>query len=1192
MPICRRGGAAAASRHLLDGMSRRTTTARWVPRDRPEPAGRSGTGAPGCASHALGQMPRRRTTTTTARWVRRQGQKGEPGGSGHAAAPVDRLSALPDTLLHHVMSFLKAWEVVRTCVLSRRWRDLWASAPCVDIRLRGSGRDGAPPEDFGRFVYRLLLAREVSAPVDTLRLRSSNGEEYAETYDNDDVNIWICSAIKRNVRVIHLNGHRKDELVLEHTAFVSHHLKILKLSHIKLDGKILKQLSSQCTSLEDLELNNCPVNGGEILSVSLKKLTMVKCSITVDLTICAPNLELLCCITPYYHVPLFENLSSLVAATIMLDDSFLRRDEFLYEVEEETSDDEDDNKTTSDHCDSKMDADSDAYDDDDNDDILYDEYLNSRHGNLVDDYNYGSDIDSDDDLHEYSQIANECRGGRYGYCHDSKWRGSYYETCKLADSFSGKYLLRSLSSARSLELLAHSGEVVMVRELRRCSTFGNLKTLSLGEWCMAAEFDGLIFLLQESPNLEMLFLKLELSYSNKEAINIGFELKERSFACKNLEVVNIRCSKDDERVHMLAELFVANGLPVEKIYVRRTGSTYSKDLMQTKFDFKHTAYSSKAGNAHPPERSKRPPPPVGLRSQLKASDHSAPAPAISSGRSSPPLRSSQRATGHPLDGMSRRNTTGWPVPRGGAEPTGRPGPSAPVRAAHAFGQMPRRRTTTTARWVRRHQVHKGKPRGAAPVDRLSALPDALLHHVMSFLKAWEVVRTCVLSRRWRHTWASAPCVDIRAPSSRRERGPGRDSDPPEDFGRFVYRLLLAREVSAPVDTLRLRSSNGEEYAEMYDNDDVNMWISSAIKRNARVIHLNGHREDDDLLLEHTAFVSQRLKILKLSNVNLDWKIPRQLSSRCTSLTELELNNCPVNGGEISSVSLKKLRMVKCLITVDLSICAPNLELLCCITPYHRVPLFKNLSSLVAATIVLDDSFLCRDDFLHEDERGSSDDEDDNKTISDHYDKMVTNSDACGDGNLVDEYNYGSDIDSDDDVYEYSQIANECRDGKYSHCHDSECCSSYHDTCKLANSFSGQDLLCSLSNARSLELLAHSGEVVMVRELRRCSKFGNLKTLSLGEWCMAAEFDGLIFLLQETPNLERLFLKLELNYDNKEAVNIGVKLKERSFACKNLEVVNIRCSKDDGRVHMLAELFGANGLPLEKIFVRRTGSTFA
>jgi hypothetical protein len=71
--------------------------------------------------------------------------------------------------------------------------------------------------------------------------------------------------------------------------------------------------------------------------------------------------------------------------------------------------------------------------------------------------------------------------------------------------------------------------------------------------------------------INILFFKK--SYSNKEAINIGFELKERSFACKNLEVVNIRCSKDDERVHMLAEIFVANGLPIEKIYVRRTGST-------------------------------------------------------------------------------------------------------------------------------------------------------------------------------------------------------------------------------------------------------------------------------------------------------------------------------------------------------------------------------------------------------------------------------------------------------------------------------------------------------------------------------------------------------------------------------------------------------------------------------------------
>uniref|UniRef100_A0A0A8ZL23 Uncharacterized protein n=1 Tax=Arundo donax TaxID=35708 RepID=A0A0A8ZL23_ARUDO len=54
------------------------------------------------------------------------------------------------------MSFLKAWEVVRTYVLSRRWCHLWASVPCLDVRV---GRDdyGETPEDFPEFV-RLLFS--------------------------------------------------------------------------------------------------------------------------------------------------------------------------------------------------------------------------------------------------------------------------------------------------------------------------------------------------------------------------------------------------------------------------------------------------------------------------------------------------------------------------------------------------------------------------------------------------------------------------------------------------------------------------------------------------------------------------------------------------------------------------------------------------------------------------------------------------------------------------------------------------------------------------------------------------------------------------------------------------------------------------------------------------------------------------
>jgi hypothetical protein len=131
---------------------------------------------------------------------------------------------------------------------------------------------------------------------------------------------------------------------------------------------------------------------------------------------------------------------------------------------------------------------------------------------------------------------------------------------------------------------------------------------------------------------------------------------------------------------------------------------------------------------------------------------------------------------------------------------------------------------------RRHGRREGEE--GAP-DRLSALLDALLHRVLSSLKAWEVVRTCVLARRWRHLWASAPCVDLRVRPSR------DDDDAPQEFPRFVRRLLHGRDASAAVDTLRLRSSDADS---AFDEDDAMSWIRAAIKRRARVVHLIGHRD--------------------------------------------------------------------------------------------------------------------------------------------------------------------------------------------------------------------------------------------------------------------------------------------------------------------------------------------------------------
>jgi hypothetical protein len=60
-----------------------------------------------------------------------------PPRKKHKSAPVvsvpDRIGELPDCILQHVLSFLPAQAAVRTCVLARRWRDLWRSTRALRI---------------------------------------------------------------------------------------------------------------------------------------------------------------------------------------------------------------------------------------------------------------------------------------------------------------------------------------------------------------------------------------------------------------------------------------------------------------------------------------------------------------------------------------------------------------------------------------------------------------------------------------------------------------------------------------------------------------------------------------------------------------------------------------------------------------------------------------------------------------------------------------------------------------------------------------------------------------------------------------------------------------------------------------------------------------------------------------------------
>lgn len=46
----------------------------------------------------------------------------------------DRISNLPDELIHQIMLFMEIWFVVHTSVLSKRWKLLWTTLPFINSK--------------------------------------------------------------------------------------------------------------------------------------------------------------------------------------------------------------------------------------------------------------------------------------------------------------------------------------------------------------------------------------------------------------------------------------------------------------------------------------------------------------------------------------------------------------------------------------------------------------------------------------------------------------------------------------------------------------------------------------------------------------------------------------------------------------------------------------------------------------------------------------------------------------------------------------------------------------------------------------------------------------------------------------------------------------------------------------------------